>query len=459
MPSSSVNRESARKCRVIDTGSAHVPSACSPFLLDGVELSFYTAGMIRLLALACAALLLAAPLFASEAALQKALSKWDLQLKEWEAAVEQADTPDERARVQAEKPDGTELAQELWKAVGYRSMRETWACPAVVWWLNHPHALAQVVPPAELPEVFSRFWKAIDAVHYQDPRIAGACEALSRSNDVRVYRMLAKIYAANPDDRARGCAAMALALYLNRPNSFSEAEWGGKDMMRAKRLFYVREALLKAPGAPFGHGTVDQAAAEEVYRLRNLSEGSIPPIITVLDTNSKPVRLPVRDKPTVLFFCTPNDEASVSMLNRAAVFEAQYPEFAFCPVISSMSRQEAAAALAGQGVDDCAFFLDPRGEAAQAWRMKDWPRVALISQRCRLLYYGVPNLDFQTLLDACKAERERDAVSLNDGVSNTAPGEQSQRPESEPSPAINPPSDPLPGPERDAPDLRPMPSF
>ena len=48
MPSSSVNRESARKCRVIDTGSAHVPSACSPFLLDGVELSFYTAGMIRL---------------------------------------------------------------------------------------------------------------------------------------------------------------------------------------------------------------------------------------------------------------------------------------------------------------------------------------------------------------------------------------------------------------------------
>lgn len=455
---SPVNLESVRKCCAIETGSVHGLSACMPFLLDGAEPSFYTAVMNRLLALVCAAPLLAAPLFANEAALQKALAKWDLQLKEWEAAVEQAATPVEKERIQAEKPDGTELAQELWKAVGYRSMRETWACPAIVWWLNHPHALTQVVPPAELPEVFSHFWKAIDAVHYQDPRIAGACEALSRSNDVRVYRMLAKIYAANPDDRARGCAAMALALYLNRPNAFSEAEWGGKDMMRAKRLFYVREALLKAPGAPFGDGTVDEAASEEVYRLRNLSEGSIPPIITVLDMNGKSVRLPMRDKPTVLFFCTPNDEASMSMLSRAAVFETQYPEFAFCPVISSMSRQEAAAALAEQGAD-CKFFLDPRGEAAQAWRMKEWPRVALISQRCRLLYYGVPNLDFQTLLDACKAEQERDALSLQEGSSSNSPAEP-PRSKPSPAPAVEPAdAGPLPGTDSQPPDLRPMPSF
>lgn len=402
--------------------------------------------------------LLAAPLFADEAALQKALAKWDLQLKEWKAAVQQAATPGESARVQAEKPDGMELAQELWKAVGYRAMHETWACPAIVWWLNHPQALAQVVPPAELPEVFSRFWKAIDTVHYQDPRIAGACEALSRSNDVRVYRMLAKIYAANPDDRARGCAAMALSLYLNRPNAFSEAEWGGKDMMRAKRLFYVREALLKAPGAPFGNGTVDQAASEEVYRLRNLSEGSIPPMITVLDKNGKSVPMPVRDKPTVLFFCSPNDEVSVSMLGRAIVFEKQYPEFVFCPVISSMSRQEAATALAGQGIA-CDFFLDPRGEAARAWRMEDWPRVALISQRCRLLYYGVPNFDFQTLLDACKTERERDAGSLKEGVSKTSPAEHSQRTEPSPLPEVKPAAEPLPGTKSKPPNLRPMPSF
>lgn len=415
--------------------------------------------MNRLLALLGAAPLLAATLLADEAALHQALAKWDLQLKEWEAAVQEADTPGERARVQAQKPDGMELAQELWKAVGYRSMHETWACPAIVWWLNHPHALAQVVPPAELPDVFSRFWKAIDTVHYQDPRIAGACEALSRSNDVRVYRMLAKIYAANPDDKARGCAALALALYLNRPNAFSEAEWGGKEMMRAKRLFYVREALLKAPGAPFGNGTVDQAAAEEVYRLRNLSEGSIPPMITVLDKNGKSVTLPVRDKPTVLFFCTPNDEAGVSMLSRGAVFASQYPEFAFCPVISSMSRQEAAAALAAQGVS-CDFFLDPRGEAAQAWRMENWPCVALISQRCRLLYYGAPNLDFQTLLDACKAERERDAVSQNEGAAKTGSAERSQRHEATaPVPPIKPDAGPLPGTGSEPPDLRPMPSF
>ncbi len=412
--------------------------------------------MNRLLAFVCLAALHASSLNAGEAALQRALAKWDLQLREWAAAVDQAATAEERARAQAGKPDGMDLAQELWKAVGYRSMYETWACPAVVWWLNHPHALAKVVPPAELKTAFSRFWKAIDAVHYQDPRIAGACEALSRSNDVRVYRMLAKIYAANPDDRARGCAAMGLALYLNRTNVLSEAEWGGKDMMRAKRLFYVREALLKAPGAPFGDSTIDKVAAEEVYRLRNLSEGSIPPMVSVLDSGGKAVNLPVRNRPTILLFCTPGDEASASVLSRSVVFQSQYPEFVFCPVISSMSREEASAALAEQGIA-CDFYLDPDGEAARAWRMEEWPRVALISERCRLLYYGAPNLDFQTRLDACKAEREHDAAALKQGAPPSGGNGGRPQPARPSAPAASP--SPAPGGESEPPDLRPMPKF
>lgn len=407
--------------------------------------------MNRLLASVCLAALYASPLVANEAALQQSLAKWDLQLEEWRAAVQQASTPEEKARALAQKPDGQELAQELWRAVGYRSMHEPWACPAVVWWLNHPQALAKVVPQAELGKAFERFWKAIDAVHYQDPRIAGACAALSQSSDVRVFRMLEKIYAANPDNKARGAAAMALALYLNRTNSFSEAEWGGKDMMRAKRLFYVREALLKAPGVPFGESTVEKVAAEEVYRLKNLSEGSIPPIIAVADKSGKIHSLPERNKPTILFFCAPGDEASASMLGRAVVFKTQYPKFAFCPVVSSVPRQKAAELFAEQGVA-ADFYLDAQGEAAQAYRMEAWPRVALISHRCRLLYYGLPNLDFQTRLDAYQAELEHDAAGAN------APAARSPQP----APAAQP--RPVPAPERKGlegtpPGLRPMPAF
>lgn len=374
-----------------------------------------------------------------EVAMKKTLAQWDQQLKEWRAAEEQAVTPQEKDKVMREYPDGSDIASALWEAVDAKSFKEEWACPAIVWWLNHIALFRQTVSPNELKKTVSALWKSVDEVHYQNPLIAGACAVFSRSSDVRVYRMLEKIYTANPSEKTKGCAALALALFLDQTNVLSEAEWGGRDVKRAKRVFYVREALLKASNEPFGAGCVGDVATEEVYRLRYLTENALPPLVRVKDRAGRTVMLPVRDKNTILFFCTPDDEESISVLSRNAVFQTQYPEFSFCPVLSGMSRDEVIQRLAQHEIA-CDFYLDDTGDVAHAWRVshsrcsvgqqgesgdiahwwrvRQLPAVALISDKGRLLYWGAADMNFQAKLDECKqkiSEKEGQSKQLPSG--------------------------------------------
>lgn len=395
-----------------------------------------------------------------EVSMKKTLAQWDQQLKEWHAAEEQAVTPQEKDKVLREYPDGADIALALWKAVDAKSFKEEWACPAVVWWLNHIALFKQIIPPNELQKSVSALWKAVDEVHYQNPLIAGACATFAQSSDVRVYRMLEKVYTANPNEKAKGCAALALALFLDRTNVLSEAEWGGSEMKRAKRVFYVREALLKAPNEPFGTGCVGDIASEEVYRLRYLAEGALSPLVSVKDRAGQKVALPVRDKNTILFFCTPDDEESVSILSKSAVFQTQYPEFVFCPVLAGMSRDEAIQRLSACEIA-CDFYLDDTGDASHAWRVRHdrcsagsqgdsegiahwWrvrhtPAVALISDKGRLLYWGAPDMNFQAKLDECRQkmvekERQRKQFTTSSERSSEQSTKDSQTPELRPLP-------------------------
>lgn len=387
-----------------------------------------------------AALLLALSPFApgDEELMKNALAQWEQQIREWRAAVSQAEGEREKEKARAGRPDGTEIADALWKAVGANSFREEWACSAVVWWLERPGLFEQTVPAEERKKAVGALWKSVEEVHYQNPLIAGACAALSRSADVRVYRVLEKIYAANPDDRAKGCAALALAFFLNKTNVFSEAEWGGDEMKKARRVFYVREALLKAADAPFGESTVGELAEEEIYRLRHLSEGSMAPAVTVIDGSGRAASLPLRGRASVLFFCTPDDEESVAVLKRSAVFQTQYPEFAFCPVVYAPNRDEAERRMALCGIA-CDFFLDADGEAARVYRVDRAPAVALVSANRRLLYFGAPDLNFQTRLDDCKREmtRQKEAAARESGEEEPPPVEKQAPPGLRPMPRFD----------------------
>lgn len=447
------------KCR---TCNATISNFClkASFILASEGADGYTVRMVRLvacfgLAWACASLSAG-----DEVSMKKTLAQWEQQLKEWHAAEEQAVTPQEKDKVLREYPDGADIASALWKAVDTKSFKEEWACPVVVWWLNHIELFKQIVPPNELQKSVAVLWKSVDEVHYQNPLIAEACAVFSQASDVRVYRMLEKIYAANPNERAKGCAALALALFLDKTNVLSEAEWGGREMKRAKRVFYVREALLKAPNEDFGTGCVGDIAAEEVYRLRYLTENALPPLVTVKDRSGRAVTLPVRDKYTILFFCTPDDEESISVLSKRAVFQSQYGEFAFCPVITGVSRNEAVQRLSERGIV-CDFYSDDSGDAAHAWRVHhsrcsagrqddsgdvahQWrvrrlPAVALISDKGRLLYWGASDMNFQAKLDECKQKivekdhRGRQSLPTTD-KSSEQPIESSRTPDLRPLP-------------------------
>ena len=428
-----------------------------------------------------------APALADQAAMQAAMNRWQQRLSEYEAARSVAQTDEQRAAIA--EPDGSDVAAALWKSIctktGERdemvepsaeermrgakaelrkvatyAFEETWAAPAVFWFINRPQQLARLFEgkPRQLSFYADALLKSVDKRHYSSPLIADSCAKLAESPSVRVYKILEKAYTRNQDSTARGCAALAMSIMLTNP-TIAAAE-GSETVARGKRIFFLKQALNLTPEkARFGHSTVSEVATELAYVMRNLSVGSIPPQIKVRDMGGKTHTLPTPGKPMLLFFWSVDEEVGRGMVAKGESLKRQYSGLEFCPITVHQDAESWSARLQELGISHC-YMDNAENSGGMAYRVRQLPTAVLIDERCHILYIGYPDMKLQTALMAHFNDNVASGPRVRIGES--APGETVAepviQPGSQPTPAAPAPTQ-QPQPSDEAPALREMPQF
>ncbi len=387
-------------------------------------------GMNKQAALALSLLLAATctPAPAAPADMNAALDAWRQKMTEYNAAVKHAQTPEQKAAVQA--PQAGAVAEALWQSIcgktGQRDVlvqptpqermqgakprtekrdmyefEQAWAAPAVIWFVNHPGELAKLFEGRQRQLSFyaDALLEAIERQHYDSPMMAECIAKIAEGNNSRSYNILDKVFRRNPDPVARGYAALGMSIMLGNPLVAAEA--GSQAVARGKRVYYLKQALALTPeDATFGGVSVSDIVVEQSYRLKNLSVGSVPPQITVSDTVGKPHALPVVGKPTLLLFWNPAEPVSTDMARKLPTLRQKYPELELAAITATPDGEESKKALTESGV--ASFFVDTAENAAgHTFRVSQVPTAVLLSERCSILYIGYPDMHLQAALDSC----------------------------------------------------------
>lgn len=422
-----------------------------------------------------AALTLALPALATQNAMEQALNAWNARLNEYKAAVQQA--PTEEAKAAVAMPDGLDIAPALWQSVcgvtatrqeevrgkkkGEKQLRsvrsyefqQAWAAPAVVWFLNRPEALTAAIG-ADKPEQVTAFTelmkKSLAEVHYLAPEMADVCATLAAGTSVDEYDTLEKIYTRNQNKNARACAAMAMSLMLSNPMVQGIA--GSEAMVRGKRVYYLKQALLLSDdNTVFGGEMLTEVAKEQAYRLRRLSVGCVPPQMKLRDAQGKEQTFPKPGKLNLLFFWSPQESVGSGLIARMANLQKKYPELEICPITPAPAEGDTEHPAAPEGIT--LYTDDAKGTAGRDYRINVVPTAVLLAPNSTILYIGYPDMRLQSALEnaarpAAPAEGKRGTIIIKDG--------------SEEQPVIQPGSVPktAPAPAADVPPgLRDMPEF
>lgn len=422
-----------------------------------------------------AALMLALPALATQEAMEKALDAWQARLNEYKAAVQLA--PTEEAKAAVTIPDGLDLAPALWQSIcgvtathqeetrgkkkGEKQLRtvrsyefeQAWAAPAVVWFLNRPEALTAAIgadKPAQVTAFTELLNKALSAQHYLAPEVADVCATLAAGTSVDEYDTLEKIYTRNQNKNARACAAMAMSLMLSNPMVQGIA--GSEAMVRGKRVYYLKQALLLSDdNTLFGGELLTDVAKEQAYRLRRLSVGCVPPQLKLRDAQGKEVTFPVKDKLNLLFFWSPQESVGSGLVARMGELQKKYPDLEICPISPASDEGETSTPpTMPEGVE--LYTDDAKGTAGTDYRISVVPTAVLLSPTSTILYIGYPDMRLQSALERtlkpAPATAKRGTIIIRDGT--------------EEEPVIQPGSTPKKAPAKSEdvpPDLREMPDF
>lgn len=401
--------------------------------------------MLRPLLTAAAAFSLTLPALATQEAMQQALNAWQARLNEYKAAVQQA--PTEEAKAAVAMPDGLDIAPALWQSVcgvtatrqeevrgkkkGEKQLRsvrsyefqQAWAAPAVVWLLNRPEALAAAIgadKTAQVSAFTELLKKSLAEQHYLAPAVADICATLAAGTSVDEYDTLEKIYTRNQDKNARACAAMGMSLMLSNPMVQGIA--GSDAMVRGKRVYYLKQALLLSDdNTVFGSEMLTDVAKEQAYRLRRLSVGCVPPQLKLRDAQGKEVSFPEKGKLNLIFFWSPQESVGSGIVSRMADLQKKYPELVICPVAPACTAEERAVMqqLAGSVP---VFTDDDKGTAGQDYRIAVVPTAVLLSPNSTILSIGYPDMRLQTALEnatratAAPEQTPRGTIIIKDGT-------------------------------------------
>ena len=391
---------------------------------------------------------------ADETGMNNALADWQMRQSDWEFAFKTAESDEKRAELMESRPNAIPVAQELWRQVGRDLQKpetqKPYLLPAVIWFLDHPQAVAQAFPNGDVArKIVVLCLDSLENTLFREKGAGKAAYALSNSRDLRCRVILEQIkdYIQFPEDQ--GLASLGLAMVMKETTGMLQDDV----RLVAARGKLLKDAIIKCYDSSFGPIPVQNIVKEELYEIRNLNIGQTGPEISLPSTAAAgKVTLPSGNKPVLVVFWDPQDMRSVQFLQKAASLRKEFPGLTVMPVAPG-KRENIEKALLNLKMD-MPSLVDEKAAAFKDYRVRLTPRVYLLDPAGKILMRGTPDMLFDANLYAVMGKLEGKKKEKPDGKkSPSSPA--SSKPVSAPA-RINSPDTRVPSVSR--PD-RPRPAF
>lgn len=343
---------------------------------------------------------------ADETGMKKALADWQMRQSDWESALKTAESEEKRMELMKSRPDAVPVARELWRQVG-RDLQKPEAqkpclLPAVVWFLEHPQAVAQAFPNGDIARKIVVFClDSLENTLFREKGAGKAAYALSNSRDLRCRVILEQIKDYNQFPEDQGLAALGLAMVMKETTGMLQDDV----RLVAARGKLLKDAIIKCYDSSFGPVPVQHIVKEELYEIRNLNIGQTGPKISLPSTaTGAEVTVPSGDKPVLLVFWDPGDVRSVQFLKKAASLRKEFPGLMVMPVAPGNSENVKKALLNGEM--DIPSLADEKAAAFKDYRVMFTPRVYLLDPAGKILMRGTPDMLFDANLYAVMGRLE-----------------------------------------------------
>lgn len=391
---------------------------------------------------------------ADEAGVAAIMKKWDSDLTEWKAAYETA-SPEMRKDLLKTQPNAERFAKPLWAQL--KPVVKSPAClPGVVWMMNHVPAVAATHDPKESKDIVANLLDAIEIDLIAEPGIGATAYTLGNSSDLRCREILERMREINPNVKDQGLAAMALAMSIKEKHGLMRDD----PRLNNVRLQYIKEAIQKSFDEPFGGARVSDYCQMYLYEINNLSIKRKAPAFQAAMSDGSRVKMP-SGKPTLLVFCLPADNASMSLVEQSDILKTKFPGLEVLPVCPL--GEEAAKKDMILSQLDTPVMLDEKSDVFKLYRVSSVPFVYLLDKDGIVRLRGVPDVVFeQSLAQALTVPVEEDKaiVQGRTAQSSTQTSEQPRREQPRiretPDPAAQAPGTGRAG-QFTPPELRPMP--
>lgn len=338
--------------------------------------------------------------------MKNALADWQMRQSDWESAFKTAESDGKREELMKSRPDAVPVARELWRQVGRDLQKpetqKPYLLPAVIWFLDHPAAVAQAFPNGETArKIVVLCLDALENTLFREKGAGKAAYALSSSRELRCRVILEQIkdYSQFPEDQ--GLAALGLAMVMKETTGMLQDDV----RLVAARGKLLKDAIIKCYDSSFGPVPVRNLVQEELYEIRNLNIGQTGPGISLPSSaTGAQVALPTGDKPVLVVFWDPRDARSVQFLGKAVSLRGEFPGLMVMPVAPG-SSENVKKALLNLNLD-IPSLVDEKAAAFKDYRVRLTPQVYLLDPKGKILMRGTPDMLFDANLYAAMGKLE-----------------------------------------------------
>lgn len=349
--------------------------------------------------LAISALFLAAHAHATPEQAERIRRGYELSNETWALKYQLATTPAEKQELMASRPSPEKAAKDLWTDIA-PSLKEAWVIPHAAWFMDLTRNLTAPGVDGTTQPAFAaerqRILTAFSESHLDKPGIGLLCIALAEGGDPQALGILEKVITGNPDEPTQGVAALAASMLLRNLGEAPE--------VMAKRITYLRKAIIQAADEKIGDTTVADIAADELYVMNNLSKGRTAPDLSGTDVAGRAIRLSdLKGKIVILLFWdakSPETDKIISLTNNLAVKYDSKPVSILGVTPEALDRIRT---LQADGSIRWNNIIDPEDKLAEEYRIASRPAVLVLDREGKIEYTGLPGSFLELTVDALLA--------------------------------------------------------
>lgn len=321
---------------------------------------------------------------------------YELASESWSLKMKLANDRAEQAKLVASRPDASLAAKEMWQNIS-PALKEQWTIPyaAFFYSLTANETTTDERGNAKLSFLSERdqILKIYSSTHLKNANFGPFLISLIESGDAKNLSLFDKVIESNPNEAAKGIAALGAAIMIKTIGDSQE--------LMKKRLTYLRQAVIHAADHKVGGASIADIVSDELYIVRYLMPGRQAPELKGADVAGRVVKLSdFRGKNLVLLFwdaASPETERIIQFTNKMV---GQYASDKVAVLGITPEPLDRIRKLQGDGSIKWNNIIDPTDKLAKEYRVALRPLMLILDASGKIQFLGQPSSFAELSLDS-----------------------------------------------------------